>query len=164
MRATKKHRARWEPVAYDRRPPQYLRRVFDWLDPFELVIVRRHAMLRSCPIISSLAAGINILGDGWLYPALAILVFAIFGTDALNPMSRAALSVMIAHLIYPWLKFHMARPRPMAKDQTLFSARQPIDRYSCPSGHAMTATAAFLPLGFAYSGLGAFLLIIWMML
>jgi undecaprenyl-diphosphatase len=147
----------------DRRPPRYLRPTFEKLDTFELAIVRRQVMLRSLPLIARIANGANLLGDGWLYPMLAILVAALFGREALRPVVFAVLSVALGHLTYPLIKLHIARSRPASKDQAL-SLRPPLDWYPCPSGHTMTATAAFLPLGFAFPALGVCLLPIWIML
>jgi undecaprenyl-diphosphatase len=147
----------------DRRPPEYLRLVFDKLDAFELVVVRRQVMLRSRPLIAWLAAGANLLGNGWLYPALAILVVGVFGREALRPVILAFLSVALGHVLYPLIKLYIARSRPASKDEAL-SLRPPLDWYSCPSGHTMTATAAFLPLGFAFPALGVCLLPLWIML
>ena len=88
----------------DRRPPKYLRSVFDRVDPAELVIVRRQATLASHPCISRVIAGMTVLGNGWVYPMLAIFLLAIFGRRALRPALLAIISAAIAHLIYPILK------------------------------------------------------------
>jgi undecaprenyl-diphosphatase len=156
--------AMWVRYYTDREPPKYLRLVFNRVDPLELVIVRRQAMLASGRFMSRVINGMTALGNGWIYPIFAIFLVAIFGRRALRPALLAVCSSAIAHLTYPTIKFYIARPRPTAKDRTLVSAHLPLDRYSCPSGHAMTATAVFVPLGVAYPILGPCLLIVWIML
>jgi undecaprenyl-diphosphatase len=154
----------WPRRYADRQPPKYLRQVFNRVDPVELVIVRRQTMLASGPFMSRAINGMTVLGNGWVYPVFAIFLVAIFGRRAFRPALLAICSASIAHLIYPTIKFYIARPRPTARDGTLVSAHLPLDRYSCPSGHAMTATAVFVPVGIAYPILGPCLLIVWTML
>lgn len=66
----------------------------------------------------------------------------------------AALSLALAFLIYPPLKRLIARPRPCHADGRLADALQPLDRYSFPSGHAMTAAAFGVPVAVAAPALG----------
>ncbi len=49
----------------------------------------------------------------------------------------------------PLLKQFLKRSRPCDYDATLARDPAPLDRYSCPSGHAMTAVAYRIPLLFA---------------
>ena len=69
-----------------------------------------------------------------------------------------------AHIIYPLIKRYLARPRPFEKDLSLIVAAAPLDRYSCPSGHVMTATTVFLPFVSTSLPLASVLLIIWCLL
>lgn len=154
-----------DPVAAnERQPPRYLQRAFAQIDPFELRLVHRFARYRSRPSALRLAMFMNILGDGWIYPIVAIAILAGLGWDSVRALLTAILAVGFAHAVYPFIKRYMARPRPFEKDPTLIVAVAPIDKYSCPSGHAMTATAAFLPLALAYPPLGVALLAIWCLL
>lgn len=139
-----------QEIGFRGRPPAYLRWCFDRLDPTEIKIVHRFASIRSRPVGLRLALIVNRLGDGWLYPPVAFGVILGVGRNAVNPLLFALVSVCLAHLIYPPIKAYIARPRPFEKDATLKTACPPIDRYSCPSGHLMTATAAFLPIGAAH--------------
>jgi undecaprenyl-diphosphatase len=61
------------------------------------------------------------------------------------------LSLVIAHSLYPLGKSYIGRPRPIDRDPTLTSLVTPLDAYSCPSGHCMTAVAVFIPIGFSLS-------------
>lgn len=51
----------------------------------------------------------------------------------------------------PVLKRVLSRRRPCDYDRSLLcDGLEPLDRYSCPSGHAMTAAAYGVPLVFAW--------------
>ncbi len=52
----------------------------------------------------------------------------------------------------PLIKSYVARPRPIARDPTLIETVSPLDVYSCPSGHVMSAVAVFIPLSVGYPG------------
>jgi undecaprenyl-diphosphatase len=157
-------RALLRKFPYERQPPLYLRGLLNQLDRVELKIVRRVMLSQSHPTGVQLALIINKSGDGWLYPPLALGVIAGLGVASIKPVLLAVVSVCVAHLIYPLIKQHMSRLRPFEKDPALIAVCLPLDRYSCPSGHCMTATAAFLPLGLAYPLLGYALVIAWSML
>lgn len=163
MRLIERHHVQCRKLIYERQPPCYLGRLFDRLDPLELAIVRRQAAWRSTPLVFRLATAVNTLGDGWLYAALAILLLIVSGRTAWPSTLLAGESMAIAHLVYPLIKYYVARPRPTSRDQELSFVR-PLDRYSFPSGHVMTATAAFLPIGAAYPIIGLGLLVVWAML
>jgi undecaprenyl-diphosphatase len=72
-----------------------------------------------------------------------------YGRPMFAAVLIAASSVLVAHLIYPLIKDHCARRRPFDCDPAIASLLDPLDRHSFPSGHAMTAAAAFLPLSAA---------------
>ena len=120
--------------------------IFDRLDARELVMVRRcvaHAQRRP---VRFAALWINRLSNGILYPIVAAVLLALFGFPIVVPIIVAGTTVLAAHLIYPVIKRHCARRRPFECDTTIISLLKPLDRHSFPSGHTMTATAAFLPL------------------
>lgn len=152
-----------EEAGNERRPPPYLQRVFAQLDPFELRLIRRF-VLGPRPAVARLALFANRLGDGWLYPILALAVLACPGLIPIKVGLTALLAGCFAHMVYPLIKRYLARPRPFARDRTLITAVAPLDKYSCPSGHVMTATAVFLPLALTSLPLGLGLLVIWCLL
>src|SRR5579862_8989839 len=79
------------------------------------------------------------LGNGWLYPIASALLLLASPGHALPYILAAGVSTGLAHLLYPPLKRLLARPRPCDLEPSLADDCQPLDRYSCPSGHAMTA-------------------------
>jgi len=86
------------------------------------------------------------LGNGWLYPIASALLLLTSANHALRYILAAGVSIGIAHVLYPPLKRMLARVRPCDLDPTLADVCEPLDRYSCPSGHAMTAAAFGVPI------------------
>jgi undecaprenyl-diphosphatase len=58
----------------------------------------------------------------------------------------ATASIVLLHAVYPAMKRLTARPRPMDVENCFPHALSPLDRYSFPSGHVMTLTAALVPI------------------
>jgi undecaprenyl-diphosphatase len=137
---------------------------FDGLDDREIRVVRRQVSFASQPFFRSAAVALNHFGNGWVYIPLAIIVFSLQGWGALRVAWAAITSAILAHCVYPLIKAYFARPRPLDRDPTLECATAPLDAYSFPSGHCMTAVTAVVPLSIAYPGatlpLSALLLLI----
>lgn len=130
-------------------PSETLAEFFERLDARELDHVRRYVGHTERRPLRHAALVLNRLSNGSLYPIVAVAVLAVFGEAMLAAVLVAGSSVLVAHLIYPRVKGRCARRRPFECDPTIVSLLKPLDRHSFPSGHAMTATAAFLPLSAA---------------
>lgn len=89
---------------------------------------------------------INHLGNGWLYLLIVAALLFLQGLSSWRLIAAAGLSALLSHLIYPRIKNSLARVRPCEYDQSLPCYARVLDRYSCPSGHVMTATAVGIPL------------------
>lgn len=133
--------------------PESISGVFERWDSFELESVRRQTLLMERRQLRSLALVLNRLSNGLLYPLVAILMLLLLGRSVVPAVIVALCSVVAAHLIYPVTKRHCSRIRPFERDSTISSLLKPLDKHSFPSGHAMTATAAFLPLSAAVPSL-----------
>jgi undecaprenyl-diphosphatase len=121
------------------------------LDGKEARFVR--AVVSRCkgrPRLHALNRFLNRMGNGWLYLPLALLPPLVKGLASWRFMAAAAISVAIAHSFYPLIKLRLARPRPYDFDPTLGSDVKALDKYSCPSGHCMTAAAVGIPLALAF--------------
>ncbi|HKS25255.1 MAG TPA: phosphatase PAP2 family protein [Thermoanaerobaculia bacterium] len=122
-----------------------LPRPADRLHELELRIVEgfvAHARRRG---LTRIARVVTRAGNGWLYSAAAALLLLRYGRS----VAAAALSLAVAFLIYPPLKRFIARPRPCHAGGHLTDTLRPLDRYSFPSGHAMTAAAFGVPIAVA---------------
>jgi undecaprenyl-diphosphatase len=123
---------------------------FDALDALEMPLVRRQVATASRPSLQRAAIAINHLGNGWIYLSLAIIVFVSEGLGGLRVALSAAAAALTAHCAYPLIKTHFARQRPIVRDPTMMlQSVPPLDVYSFPSGHCMTAVAVFVPLSIA---------------
>lgn len=136
--------------------------MFEGLDQAELGLVQAQASLMRARGTRSLALVFNWLADGWLYGLVALALVALDGANAKATIRAAAAAVLTAHLLYPGIKSCVARPRPFERDPTIESLLPPLDRYSFPSGHCMTAAAAFLPVGAAHPDAAVGLLVCWL--
>jgi len=118
------------------------------LHELELRIVERfveHARRRR---LTEIARGVTRAGNGWLYAVAAAFLLTAYLRYGRSVVA-AAVSLAFAFVIYPPLKRFIARPRPCHADDRLVDAMRPLDRYSFPSGHAMTAAAFGVPIAVA---------------
>lgn len=93
---------------------------------------------------------ISKLGNGWLYPLLALMIFEHFGGKAVRVSVAAALNAGLLHCLYPAIKRYIGRPRPFRTDASLSSLFGVLDEHSFPSGHAMTLTGVLVPIVLAW--------------
>lgn len=125
-------------------------RLFAPLDAVEVEIVMRAVASAERIGLSRIARVATRLGNGWLYPLLTLALLAMPLNAPLRFLLAAALSLGIALVAYPLLKRVLGRARPCDYDPALVRDLAPLDTYSCPSGHAMTAAAYGVPLVFAW--------------
>ncbi len=139
----------WISSVWDRSQPSMLDPIMDWLDRREITIVKRQAEIASRPWLRPLAVMINHLSNGWIFAAYGVALLIYQGRSALSIIFTALVALGISHAVYPLIKAYLRRQRPMEREYGLQSLVPPLDRYSCPSGHCMTATALSIPVAFA---------------
>jgi undecaprenyl-diphosphatase len=123
--------------------------LFASLDLAEVETVARVVSFAERRRLEPVARIATRLGNGWLYPLLS-LILAMGPLEApIRFLVAATLSLLVAFVAYPWLKRMLRRMRPCDYEPALVRDVIPLDRYSCPSGHAMTAAAYGVPLIFA---------------
>ena len=135
-----------EPPSPQAVPTNAFTALFYQLDGFEIGTVRRQAARMEIRGLRAFVLGPNYLSNGLLYPIIAILILMIFGRGMAPALLIAAGSIVAAHIFYPVIKSLFARNRPFIHDPSIPSLLKPLDKYSFPSGHAKTATAAFAPI------------------
>lgn len=116
------------------------------LDEQELPAVERcveHARRRG---LTRVAGAISRAGNGWVYPVASVFLFFTPVHNAARCLTAAAVSLAIAFALYPPLKNAIARRRPCHTSASLAGGVAPLDHYSFPSGHAMTAAAFGVPI------------------
>jgi len=116
------------------------------LDAAEIAMVARVAAASDRHGLTRIAKTATRLGNGWLYPLVTLFLLASRVEGAVRFALSASVSFAIAHALYPSLKRVIARIRPCDYDPSLARDIEPMDHYSCPSGHAMTAAAYAVPL------------------
>lgn len=124
------------------------RKAFEALDRAEIHLVLRAMRHAERGRLLHVARLLTWCGNGWLYPAIALTII-LTARDAGGTLTASIGSVAIAFVVYPKIKKVLARARPCDYVDVVVQAASPLDRYSCPSGHAMTAAAFFTPLLFA---------------
>lgn len=127
----------------------------------EIRIVERAWRSTSRPSLKFMAVSISWLGNGPAYFILAVIVLLTL-EGAAGAVISAGLCVLLGHLIYPWAKLTCSRDRPCELRHELQPRLATLDRHSFPSGHAMTLTAALVPLLAAYPGLWPAALLFWL--
>lgn len=112
----------------------------------ELYIVQQMSLCTRSRLVRSLAIFINTLGNGWIYlPLVGLIILADVRAPSMVIFS-AALAAAIAHLFHHVLKRSVCRLRPFERHPMLPSLCKVLDKYSFPSGHCMTLTAALIPI------------------
>lgn len=133
------------------RGPDRLCLLFRRLDAKEARLVRAVVSCsRGRPRLHGVNAFLNLLGNGWLYLPVAVLLPLLKGWRSWPFLLAGSLSVIVAHSLYHWIKLRLARLRPYDSDPTLGVTLKALDKYSCPSGHCMTAAAVGIPLALAF--------------
>ncbi|HJQ39082.1 MAG TPA: phosphatase PAP2 family protein [Thermoanaerobaculia bacterium] len=131
------------------------------LDATEIALVARIAAASDRHGLTRIAKIATRLGNGSLYPLLILFLIAVRVEDAIRFAFSAAVSLAVAHILYPLLKRSIGRLRPCDYDPSLARDIEPMDHYSCPSGHAMTAAAFGVPLAMTHLPAALLALAIW---
>lgn len=113
---------------------------FSALDRSEVAMVVRTVNFSERAGLDRVARVVTRLGNGTLYPVVAALLVL---TRVVPPrfLFAASLSVLVALTVHSRLKSLLRRARPCDYNPSLRRDVLPLDRYSCPSGHTMTAVA-----------------------
>ena len=134
------------------------------LSAIELAVVHGFVLTARPAALRSLAVTLSWLGNGWAYLAIAAGSVAAAGTRALPAIAVGVLNAGVLHCLYPSIKRRIARPRPYRRDVTLTPLLRALDEYSFPSGHAMTLTAALVPLVLAFPAITMPAVAVWCLL
>jgi undecaprenyl-diphosphatase len=112
----------------------------DW--PIARALALRHD--RRAPIAA--ANALSRLGNGPIYLPIVGAVILFHPHQALTIVLCAAASILMLHCIYPAMKRATARARPRDVEAVFPDSIPTLDKYSFPSGHVMTLTAALMPI------------------
>jgi undecaprenyl-diphosphatase len=138
--------------------------IFHRLDSHEIRFVRLMVHKSQHPVLQSATKLLNCLGNGWLYGVIGTFLLIGKGMQVWRPILAALVSVALTHLLYHWIKSYLARVRPCDSDPTLRTTVKALDKYSCPSGHCMTATAVGIPVALAFPVAALAVLSMWLLI
>jgi undecaprenyl-diphosphatase len=130
----------------DKKGQEGVDRLFSRCNRWEIGVVRKAVQSVSSPGIRKVCKSVNSLAAGWLYAAIALTLLWLQVVPALRLILVAGVAATIAHTIYPIVKSRLARLRPFEIDSSVDLSMKALDKYSCPSGHIMTATVVAIPL------------------
>ncbi len=156
----KSYRTEASVIYPNKRSSENLASFISRCDQGEIVWVRKAVQSLSSPAARKFCQWVNRLTAGWLYAGLAIIVVA-QGYDGRRLLLVAGLSAAIGHMIYPIIKSRIRRLRPCEFDASLNLSMKALDRYSCPSGHIMTATLVAIPVGTMWPMFLPVILLVW---
>jgi undecaprenyl-diphosphatase len=114
---------------------------------------------RRAPVV--VAKALSRLGNGPIYFVILVALMYFQPQGAAAVALSAGASILLLHCVYPTIKRSAARPRPRDLGIACPGAPAPLDRYSFPSGHVMTLTAALLPIVLAAPRVWPYGLAIW---
>lgn len=136
--------------------------LFVSLDAAEVNLVARTVASAQRMRLCGVARAATRLGNGWIYPIISAMLL-LFGNSErpVRIIFTSALSLALAFTIYPSAKKMLARTRPCDYAPALAQFPEPLDRYSCPSGHAMTAAAYCVPLIVAWPATAPAAIALW---
>jgi undecaprenyl-diphosphatase len=89
-------------------------------------------------------------GDGWLWYAFGLILLLAGGEHRFAAIGAAGSSAVAAILIFRALKHTSRRQRPCEIEPHCWASILPPDKYSFPSGHAITAFAVAVSVGLFY--------------
>jgi undecaprenyl-diphosphatase len=114
--------------------------------------LRRHAWL------TMIFRGASRLGDGSLWWACGLVLLVAGGPPGRRAFLAAAIAISASILLFKAVKNLFGRPRPCDAWPDLTCLLAPPDRFSFPSGHTMTAFAAWSAISGVLPATSMFLL------
>jgi len=89
-------------------------------------------------------------GDGWLWYVFGVLLLLWGGRERFAAIGAAGASAVTGILLFRALKRASRRKRPCEIEPHCWASAPPPDKYSFPSGHAITAFAVAVSAGLFY--------------
>ena len=97
-------------------------------------------------------------GDGWLWYTLGLILFLYGGDHRFAAIGAGASAAVAGIFLFRVLKHASHRKRPCEIEPHCWARILPPDRYSFPSGHAITAFGVAMSIGLFYPDLQGCLL------
>ena len=123
------------------------------ITPVEVLLIQRFCALRRICWLKAFFIVASRLGDGPLWVMTAAWLLATGDLRTRIAVMSAFVAVIISVLTFMAVKDLISRPRPFESWQSLTCLMAPPDKFSFPSGHTMTAFAAWAALSTLLPGL-----------
>jgi undecaprenyl-diphosphatase len=124
----------------------------------EMLLMQRFSHLHRHGWLTMIFRAASRLGDGSLWWACGLVLLAVGGPPGRKAFFAAALAISSSILLFKAIKNVIGRPRPYVTWPDLPCLLAPPDRFSFPSGHTMTAFAAWSAISGILPMTSAFLL------
>jgi undecaprenyl-diphosphatase len=121
-----------------------------YIEQRDLRLMRRLHRWRAPRVIRVFMLMMSRLGNGWLWYSLGIFILICGGQNRYRAFFAGALAALVAILIFQRVKPLSRRRRPCEIEPHCWAAIAPPDRFSFPSGHAMTSFAIAVAVGSFY--------------
>ncbi|WP_298355657.1 phosphatase PAP2 family protein [Rhodoblastus sp.] len=121
-------------------------RVLSRFETAEMRAVRAASRSARPAPLKILAIILSKLGNGWIYPLLAAAILVKWRLPGLRIIAPAAVSAILLHSVYPYLKNWCGRRRPFQTAPELPKLLDTLDAHSFPSGHTMTMVGVLTPV------------------
>ncbi|NNF66006.1 MAG: phosphatase PAP2 family protein [Gammaproteobacteria bacterium] len=109
------------------------------IDAMELNAVLRFSRIAEWVTAARFFRLISLLGDGWFWYALILVLPALYGHQGAVISLHIGLTALINVALFKYLKTRLVRDRPFSKRQDIERRAPIMDQYSFPSGHTMQA-------------------------
>lgn len=124
--------------------------VLGYIAQRDLRIMRRlHRWRAPRPIRVSMLL-MSRLGNGWVWYSLGIIILLCGGQDRYRAFFASAVAALVCILLFQCVKPLSRRRRPCEIEPHCWAVLAPPDRFSFPSGHAMTSFAIAVTVGGFY--------------
>jgi len=126
------------------------RAVWDRIQTNDYRLMRRVNRWRAPRWIRILMIAATRGGDGWLWYAFGVLLLSWGGRERFAAIGAAGASAVAGIFLFRALKRTSQRKRPCEIEPHCWASVLPPDKYSFPSGHAITAFAVAVSAGLFY--------------
>ena len=126
------------------------RAVWGYIEQRDLRLMRRLHRWRPPRSIRIFMLAMSRLGNGWLWYSLGIFILIGGGQNRYRAFFAGAFGALVAILIFQRVKPLSHRRRPCEIEPHCWAVLSPPDRFSFPSGHAMTSFAIAVAVGSFY--------------
>lgn len=126
------------------------RALWGFIEQRDMLLMRRLHRWRAPRPIRILMLMMSRLGNGWIWYSLGVFILLCGGPDRFRAFFAGALAALVAILIFQRVKPLSRRRRPCEIEPHCWAVITPPDRFSFPSGHAMTSFAIAVSVGCFY--------------